>query len=103
MPLAGNVLYKVPQVAEEQCGGMEQAGRASEHATHVAAARGYPSICAMLARRHSLRLVSLSFTDSQEARVSSSGTASRVSSYCSYFTSHREVVYSPTKKGCRVG
>src|SRR5712691_1658717 len=26
-----------------------------------------------------------------------------LSPYCSYFTSHRYVVYSPTKKGCRVG
>jgi hypothetical protein len=31
------------------------------------------------------------------------GPGAELSSYCSYFTSHRWVVYSPTKKGCKVG
>ena len=31
------------------------------------------------------------------------GLAPRLSPYCSYFTSHRYVVYSPTKKGWSFG
>jgi hypothetical protein len=31
------------------------------------------------------------------------GLGAELSSYCSYLTSHRWMVYSPTKKGCKVG
>ena len=36
-------------------------------------------------------------------REGAHGPGAELSPYCSYFTSHRWVVYSPTKKGCRVG